>query len=86
MAQHRELIHLHLGLILAVDGAMSDQTGSSDHVGSHTITNEHDDVLCLADLLEILDSPGGSGLSAVVVSQNGFIFTRFAQVDPSIGL
>lgn len=68
VAQHREFIHLHLRLILAVDGTVSNHTGSSDHVGSHAITDEHDDVLCLADLFEILDNPGGSGLLAVVIS------------------
>lgn len=44
MTQYRELVHLHFGLIFAVDGTMGNHTRSGDHVSGHAITNKQDHV------------------------------------------
>lgn len=67
VAKDGELVHLHLRLVLAIDRLMGHETSSSDHVGSHTIANEEDDVLRTATGAQLLDLPGSGGFLAIVV-------------------
>lgn len=57
MTQHWHLVHLHKSLITTIDALMCDQSGSSDHVLGHAITNEQDDILGRADGLYRADVP-----------------------------
>lgn len=59
---------------------------TSNHVGSHAITNEHDDVLCLVRHLDIADSPIGLSDTAIRVAQCSDIIARLIQRNLSISL
>jgi hypothetical protein len=62
-----ELVHGHSGLVLSVDGLVSDQACGRDHVGGHTIANEEDDILGLAFLDQVANKPSSLSLAAIVV-------------------
>lgn len=86
VAQDRELVHLHLRLVLSIDRLVTDQASSCDHVGGHTITNKHDDVLGFALLCKVADKPGSLGRAAIVVVERRRIFSRLVQGQPAVGL
>jgi len=44
------LVHLHFGLVDSVYASMSEQPGSSNHVRRHSVSDEHNDVLCSSSL------------------------------------
>jgi hypothetical protein len=67
VAENREFVHGHGGLVLSVDALVSDQACGRDHVGGHTIANEENDVLGLALLGQVANEPGSLSLAAIVV-------------------
>lgn len=67
VTENRELVHGHLGQVLAVDALVADQACSRDHARGHTITNEKNDVLGLLLLSKVADNPVGNSLGAIVV-------------------
>jgi len=81
-----ERVHGHLGLVLAVDGLVSDQTGGRDHGGGHAVTDEEDDVLGLLLLGEVADDPVGDRLGAVVVFQSRRVLAWLVERDAAVGL
>jgi len=64
---------------------VGNQAGSSDHVGSHAITNEQEHVLGAANLGEVADQPVCSGVGAIV-AQDRLILARLVQSDTSVRL
>jgi hypothetical protein len=49
-----------------------------DHIGSHSITNKEDNVLRLANILDVTDSPGCGGLVTVIVGKGGSVFWKIS--------
>lgn len=86
MTDHGELIQLHLGHILAIDGAMSQETGSTDHGRGHAITDEQDDVFGTALGWNVTNQPVSHGLLVAVVCQSSFILTGLIKSNTAVGL
>jgi hypothetical protein len=63
---------------------VGDQACSSDHVGSHAISDEKEDVLGLADFRQILDIPVCS-LRCTVVAKDSFILARLEERYAAVG-
>ncbi len=57
VSQHGKLVHLHLGLIATVDALVCYKARRGNHVCSHTIANEENYVLGLADGGKVSDQP-----------------------------
>lgn len=81
----RELVKCHRALVSAIDSLVCKQTSSCHHVGSHTITNEHENVLGLADLLNVSDQPFCDCLGAIV-AEGCCVLARLVQCYSSPGL
>ena len=62
MSHHREFVHLHGGLIFAIDALVADQAGRCDHVGGHAIANKQNDVLSLLLLGKRANDPLSSSI------------------------
>lgn len=67
MSKHGELVHGHGRLVFAIDRLVADQSSRSDHVRRHAVSNEEQNVLGLADLLDIPDMPVRDCAGAIVV-------------------
>lgn len=76
----------HLGHVLAVDTAMSDETSSSDHVGGHSVANEKDHVLGAPLLRKVPDKPIGRGCLVSIVGQGSFVLSRLIECNSPVGL
>jgi hypothetical protein len=64
---------------------MGDQTCCGYHVCAHAITNEQDNVLGLANFIQVSDEPLSRCLISIVVCQGGDVFTRLVQSDFAVG-
>lgn len=84
VTENGELVHVHVLSVLSAGVGLGDQTGSGDHGGGHTITNEKDDVLSLA-LLDGVDGPDGLSLLAVVVLKYDLVGTGLVDLDMAPG-
>jgi hypothetical protein len=73
LPENREFVKLHLGLVLAVDALVSNQTSGGDHIGSHTVPNEQYYVLRLPNSIKVADLPCGNCGIITVVAQSGCI-------------
>lgn len=65
---------------------MTIQIAYGDHVGGHTVTDEEDDVLGLANLLEVTNSPVSDGLGAIVVGQGSSVSSRVLEEQAAVCL
>lgn len=86
MADNRELVHGHCGLVFSVDALVSYQAGSRDHICGHAIAYEEDDVLGLAFLSQIADEPGRLRLGSIVVGEGCHVLARLVKRNAAIGL
>jgi len=85
MPEDRELIHLHLRLILSVDALVRDQTCSSDHVSSHAIADEENDILGLLLSRKRAHDPVRNRFCSIVVGESSYILSWLVQRDTSVG-
>jgi hypothetical protein len=67
MAKYWKFVHLHLGLILAVDALVSDQPSGSDHICGHPISDEEQNILSSARGRYISYKPRGDGRCAAII-------------------
>jgi hypothetical protein len=81
---HRELVHGHLRKVTTVLSLVCDQACSSDHVGSHAVSDVKKNVLSLADFRQILDIPV-CRLRCAVVTKDSFILARLEECYAAVG-
>lgn len=86
MAKYWEFVHLHLGLILAIDALMSDQSSGSDHVCGHSISDEKQNILSSAGSRYISNKPRSDGLCTAVVGQCRSVCSWLVQSHMSVRL
>lgn len=86
MSEDRELIHLHLCLILPVDALVRYQTCSGNHVGSHSVADEENDILGLLLSRERAYHPVGNGFGAIVVVESRHILSWLVESNTSVDL
>jgi len=55
------------------------------HVRGHTIANEKEHILGLADLVDVADKPAGCGIRAIV-AQDRLVLAWLVQSNPTVGL
>jgi hypothetical protein len=84
MPEDRELIHLHLRLILSVDAFVRDQTCSSDHVCSHAVADEENDILGLLLSRKRAYDPVCNSFRPIVVGEGRYIVSWLVQRDTSV--
>lgn len=64
---------------------MGNQSACSNHCSSHAVSDEEDNVLCLAFFCQVADDPCGLGLAAIVVMQSGGIFAGLVKSNTAVG-
>jgi hypothetical protein len=85
MPEDRKLIHLHLRLILPVDALVRDQTCSSDHVCSHAVADEENDILGLLLSRKRAYEPVRNSFRSIVVGESRYIVSWLVQRDTPVG-
>ena len=79
------LVHLHLGLVSAIDSLVGKQSCSSNHRSSHSITNKHDSILGFWLFGKRKDIPLGNSSLPIIVGECNGILTGFVELDVPIG-
>lgn len=86
MSEHRHLIHHHLCQVTTVSALMGDKSRCRNHVRSHSIADEQNDILCALYFGQRSDQPAGNGLGPVVVGQCGLIIAGLVEDDTAVRL
>jgi hypothetical protein len=60
------------------------QTGSRDHIGSHTVSDVEENVFSLADFRQILNIPV-CGLCCTIVAKNSLVLARLEEGYTTVG-